>query len=148
MTRYQQFEAWIAQLASDFGHTNVKRNVTYRRRINGEETRYEIDVEYGRFWWKRHIECKYRTDRNVTLKEVSKFKSVLDLLSIPNRKGILATNTTYTTRARIYGEHNNIMMLDHDRLIQLDAQRQHWWNRTTDTLEAKIARMEGKHSGN
>ena len=66
--------------------------------------RSEIDVTYGRWPFRRYIECKaYSKNNPVPLQDVAKFKEVLRLNNIPARHGIVVTTSRFTPRCKHVG---------------------------------------------
>ncbi len=143
---YEAFEKWIENLVIDLGYTNVERDVVLDKELGGQRTRYQIDVVYGRFWNKRFVECKYLTNGNVSLEKVSKFHSVLELLGIDSKKGVVVTNRDFVPRALHYGVNNGLELIDREELIRLDKQRTSLVKRLKGEYDADLEHKIGRLS--
>ena len=99
--RGRALEARVAKIARRSGKPAVQRNVFLTDRHGN---RSEIDVAYGRWPFRRYIECKaYSKGNSVPLQDVAKFKEVLRLNNIPARHGIVVTTSTFTPRCKHVG---------------------------------------------
>ena len=99
--RGKALEARVANIARRAGKPAVQRNIFL---IDRHGNRSEIDVVYGRWPFRRYIECKAYSDGNaVPLQDVAKFKEVLRLNNIPARNGIVVTTSTFTPRCKHVG---------------------------------------------
>ena len=91
----------MARIARRSGKSAVQRNVFLTDRHGN---RSEIDVAYGRWPFRRYVECKaYSKGNSVPLQDVAKFKEVLRLNNIPARHGIVVTTSTFTPRCKHVG---------------------------------------------
>lgn len=84
---------------------------------NHDIYRSEIDLSYGIFF-KRYVECKNYGSKSVGLEDVAKFKEVLRLHSIPPRRGLFITTSTYSPRAH----HVGVPLIDGKRLDRWEKQ--------------------------
>jgi hypothetical protein len=58
-------EKRVLAMYERFGKSNLQRSVFLK---DSRGNRSEIDVVFGRFWWKRYVECKnYSPDHPVPL---------------------------------------------------------------------------------
>ena len=71
-------------------------------------------MTYG-FFTTKYVECKNYSGA-VPLKDVAKFKTVLELNNIPLRNGIFITTSTYVPRATTIG----IRTVDGDQLLEME----------------------------
>lgn len=125
-----RFEKYVSNLVTRLGYTNVKHSVTHSTR----STSCQIDVEYGMLWWKRYVECKYRSESSVGLDAVAKFDAVLDMVGASSYQGIVVTNANFTERSKEYAAMNGLELHNGTDLRDLDdATRQ-----DERTLEQRI----------
>ena len=94
-------EARVAKIARRSGKSQVKRNV-FLTDMHGN--RSEIDVVFGRWPFRKYVECKaYSKGNPVPLEDVAKFKEVLRLNKIPPRNGIVVTTSKFSPRCKHVG---------------------------------------------
>ena len=135
------FEKWIAQIYENNGKKNVKHNVLYT--INKQyNIKAQIDVQYGR---KKPylIECKYRQQENkVQFSDMAIFAAKLELLNTPYKKGIMITNTDFEPRAKWYGHHIQIQLINGEEILKLYNKQQgtlaKLFNKKTNNLETVL----------
>lgn len=123
----ENFEKLIEHLLKQTGKHGVKRNVHIikKTRKNGK-IRFQIDIVYGLIF-KNYVECKYHSNSLVSLSEVSKFYSVLEMLN--QKRGEMYTNTDYVPRAREYARKHNIKLYDYDSIKKLYLKTQPFFKR-------------------
>ena len=119
----------VAQLLMKSGESNVKTNVMLRDANNNIS---EIDVVYGRWPFKKYVECKSYLKKSVPLEDVAKFKEVLRLQNINISRGMLVTNSKFTPRCASTG----IRLINGTQLKQWEArvQRNFWMKRSILTV--------------
>ncbi|MBN1376788.1 restriction endonuclease [Candidatus Woesearchaeota archaeon] len=119
----KKFEIWIYNLLNDLGYNNLKHNLILESKKRfSENTRYQIDIRAG-LLRKTYFECKYKTNENVSLKEVAKFAGVLELLNIKHSRGIMVTNQDYVERAKQYAHNHKIKLWNKNCLEKLNYKR-------------------------
>ncbi|MBU0665956.1 MAG: restriction endonuclease [Nanoarchaeota archaeon] len=111
------FEKFIVEMLKDLGKKNIQHNQQKKKkRIFGEDLRFQIDITYGVFR-KHYVECKYKEKNNVGLEDVAKFRSVLEIMEIPYNRGLMVTNKYYTERAKYYAKKNHIKLYNRNDLM-------------------------------
>jgi hypothetical protein len=115
-----EFELYVVRLFKDLGKHNIKHDQKKKKkRFRKESLNFQIDLTYG-ILKKYYVECKYKTKGNVGLEEVAKFQSVLSILKIPTKQGIMVTNQNYTARAEYYAVKQEITIYNRKDLLKLD----------------------------
>lgn len=119
------FENRIASLLQRQGYgSTVQTNVLLRDRHNNLS---EIDVTYGRWPFKRYVECKaYRRDRPVPLSDVAKFKEVLLLNNISVRHGVVITTSTFSPRCQHTGKEGRRLYICKSFVVDYQNKMYQW----------------------
>lgn len=109
-----EYEAYVASLYEGLGY-RVDKNITlYGQQIDILAQRFEPGIGHIRII----IECKYRENKSVSNQDVydfiSMFKAIRDVSSA--LKGIMVTNTAYSTQANSASEVDNIELYTSNQL--------------------------------
>jgi hypothetical protein len=116
-------ENFIKELYADLGYRNVIRGCTLKK-ANGEESaRGQIDLTYTHLFVKRYVECKQRTNSNVTFDDYAKFETTLKTFNIPTYLGEIITNTYFDDKVKFRAKETGIKLIDRDELLRLNALR-------------------------
>ena len=113
-----KFEIFIEKLLKKLHKPFVKRDIHKKKKTRKNGNIYsQIDLVYG-VLTKTYVECKYRSNSNVDLSEVTKFYGVLEL---SHKKGEIYTNQYFVPRAKEWAKHhkNKLTLYDRDDIIKL-----------------------------
>ena len=66
-------ENFVCELYKDIGYTNVTKDYRISKSNGDESARGQIDITYKHFFVKRYVECKQRSENNVTFDDYSTF---------------------------------------------------------------------------
>jgi len=120
-------EIFVSELYKDLGYRDVK--VDYRvKKTNGEESANgQIDVTYKDPILRKYVECKYRTNSNVTFDDYSKFETTLKTFNIPTYLGEMVTNRYFDEKVKLRAKESKIRLIDRDELQRLEQLRKSGW---------------------
>jgi restriction endonuclease Mrr len=118
----------VAEIYRDLGYKNVEQNIALSKTVNGEKINAQIDITYGSAFIKKYVECKSHSEKCVSLQDVAKFCSVLELFGIPTSRGEMITDSYFDTRAIKYAESKRISLVDGKGLKKLDEKRKYGLN--------------------
>lgn len=133
MAKYHQhtnglkFELYVAALYRDLDKSHVRHNVVCDVSSKDRVIKVQFDVVYASWFFDHYVECKYhhpQQGQKVSLDEMAKFASQLDLMNVPGRRGEMVTNSFFSDRALEYAESRGIVTYDKDALKRMEQQRQ------------------------
>ena len=114
---------FVKELYLDLGYRNVIKGHTLKK-YNGEESaRGQIDLIYTHLFVKRYVECKQRTDSNVTFDDYAKFETTLKTFNIPTYLGEMVTNSYFDDKVKLRAKETGIKLIDRDELLRLNTLR-------------------------
>jgi hypothetical protein len=116
-------ENFVYALYSDLGYSDVVKDYRLSKSNNKESARGQIDLTYKSFFVKRYVECKQRTDSNVTFDDYAKFETTLKTFNIPTYLGEMITNTYFDSKVKLRAKETGIKLIDRDELNRLNQLR-------------------------
>ncbi len=116
-------ERFIQELYTDLGYSDVKLDYRITKSNGEEKAKGQIDLTYKRFFVRRYVECKYRTEGNVNFDDYAKFETTLKTFNIQTCFGELITNQYFDEKVRLRAKETKIKLIDGDELIRLNRMR-------------------------
>ena len=115
-------ENFVAELYKDLGYINVRQDVRFSK-SRGAPIEAQIDLTYNYLGVTRYVECKFHKNRNVTLDEMSRFYTVLQLLNIQPYLGEIVTNKNFDPRCINLSKSSGIKIINGEDLSRLEKLR-------------------------
>jgi hypothetical protein len=116
-------ENFVCELYKDLGYLDVIKDCRLSKSNGDESARGQIDITYKHIFIKRYVECKQRTDTNVTFDEYAKFETTLKTFNIPTYLGEIITNTYFDDKVKLRSKETKIKLIDRDELLRLNKLR-------------------------
>ncbi len=116
-------ENFVRELYTDLGYLDVVKDYRLSKSNGDESARGQIDLTYKQFFIQRYVECKQRTDANVTFDDYAKFETTLKTFSIPTYLGEMITNTYFDEKVKLRAKETKIKLIDRDELLRLNNLR-------------------------
>jgi hypothetical protein len=116
-------ENFVYALYTDLGYSDVVKDYRLSKSNDEESARGQIDLTYKQFFVRRYVECKQRTDSNVTFDDYAKFETTLKTFNIPTYLGEMVTNTYFDGKVKLRAKETKIKLIDRDELIRLNNLR-------------------------
>jgi hypothetical protein len=112
-------ENFVCELYKDLGYLDVTRDFRLTKSNGDESVRGQIDITYKHMLIKRYVECKQRSESNVTFDDYAKFETTLKTFNIPTYLGEIITNTYFDDKVKLRAKETKIKLIDKDELLRL-----------------------------
>jgi hypothetical protein len=116
-------ENFVCELYKDLGYLDVAKDYRLRKEVGEEFALGQIDLTYTQLFMRRYVECKQRTDTNVTFDDYAKFETTLKTFNIPTYLGEIVTNTYFDNKVKLRAKETKIKLIDRDELLRLNQLR-------------------------
>jgi len=116
-------ENFVCELYKDLGYLDVIKDFRLSKNNGDESARGQIDLTYKHILIRRYVECKQRTELNVTFDDYSKFETTLKTFNIPTYLGEIITNTYFDDKVKLRAKETKIRLIDRDELLRLNKLR-------------------------
>jgi hypothetical protein len=123
MSEGKGLELFVYFLYKDIGYQGVEFDHRLKKTNGQENARGQIDITYKKFFIRRYVECKYRSERNVDFDDYSKFETTLKTFNIPIIFGEIVTNTYFDEKVILRAKETGIKLIDKDALERLNSIR-------------------------